>query len=106
MSKGFKVNKEMCKTCIFGANSPINAKRFADLQAQWAENDIVQECHQATVIEEQIGCRGHYEAARRGEIPHPIIGIWRAMGLEADTDTLMQISERLGYVNFVAIDKE
>ena len=102
---GFKVNQRMCSTCIFGQNSPIPPERFAQLKEQWEREGIVQECHHATLKQEQIACRGHYEAARRGEVTnHPIMEIARQMGLESlRVEQMMGFSESQGWVEFVEV---
>lgn len=103
---GFKVNRVMCDTCIFGTKSPISPERFAELEQVWANENRVQECHHATIQGKQIGCRGHYEAARRGEMSHPITDIAeRALGLrDLAMPDLMQILERMGLIEFVEVD--
>lgn len=105
----FKVMREQCQTCIFGGNSPITAARFAQLRAAWEREGVVQACHHATIQAQTIGCRGHYEAARRGVLPHPITAIMAQLGLNDSslkTSDLMQIAERLGWVEFVSSDDE
>lgn len=100
----FQVNRRQCSTCIFGPKSPISPERFDQLKAQWAEEDIVQTCHHSSMYGEQVGCRGHYEAARRGELPHPMQGIAQDMGLGAlPLDRFMQVSESAGWVEFVEV---
>lgn len=103
----FKVNSVQCRTCIFGANSPVAQVRFEQLRAEWQAENVVQECHDATQKHLHIGCRGHYEAARRGEIPHPIESIAINMGLAGvSMDNLMQMYERMGLIIFVDIPSE
>lgn len=106
----FKVMSERCKACIFGANTPISKERFEELRRNWAAHDAAQECHTATIAGAQIGCKGHYEAARHGAIPHPITGVMAELGITTDsgltTADLMQIGERMGWIEFVSLDED
>jgi hypothetical protein len=100
----FRVNNRQCSTCIFNRRSPISPKRFDELKAQWAAEDIVQICHHSSMQGDDVGCRGHYEAARRGDIPHPITGIAETLGLgELPIDQLMGLCESIGWVEFVEV---
>lgn len=103
---GYKVMAEKCATCIFSAHTPISPARFQELRATWAENDVAQECHTATIAGLEYGCKGHYEAARSGAIPHPITGACeQAFGITGlEVSDLMQIAERLGLVEFITIE--
>ena len=103
----FKVNRVQCETCIFGAKSPISRERFQELQHIWQRDNVVQECHQATIQDEHVGCRGHYEAARRNNSQHPIVDTAQvALGLYAmSTSDVMQVCERMGLVEFVEVNK-
>lgn len=91
------INRRQCSTCIFGPQSPIPESRFEELQKKWAENDCIQQCHQSSVKGGTVGCRGHYEAARRGELPYPIAGVFGPM----DMAQSMYAAETLGFVRFV-----
>jgi hypothetical protein len=92
----------MCKTCIFGRKSPISQVRFEQLREEWAVEDVIQSCHQSNIDGGNAGCRGHYEAAWRGDIPHPVQGIGEAMGLEdLSTAQLMELFESQGFIVFV-----
>ena len=103
----FRVYDQRCKSCIFGKNSPVTPERFAELKAAWEQDDTVQECHTATLREEHIGCRGHYEAARNGGIPHPIFGIMIGLGFEGlSISDMMQVAERMGWVSFEPLPDE
>ena len=102
---GFKVMSKLCETCIFSARTPISQERFDELREGWAKNDNVQECHKATINKEHIGCRGHYEAARRGELPHPITGIMATLGIAGKMSDLMQVAERLNFIVFVDVER-
>lgn len=98
----FQVRDSLCRSCIFGQNSPISQERFDQLKQEWQDKDIVQECHSGTLIHDHIGCRGHYEAARRGELPkHPLDAIRDQMGFSISRADFMQIAERMKWVEFV-----
>jgi len=84
----FEVNKEKCKTCIFGANSPISKARFAQLKRSWAKDDCHQVCHASTHNNGSVVCRGYYDAAMRGAI---------------DMGQLMRIAGRLNAIIFVDV---
>lgn len=105
--KGFKVNKTRCDTCIFSKRSPITDERFEELKQAWADENIVQECHKYTVEDLQVGCRGHYDTSKRGELPHPVNKIADDMGLShLSVTTQFQIYERMGLIRFVSIEEE
>lgn len=94
----FRVNAHLCKTCIFGPHTPLSPERFDQLRREWAAENSVQTCHVT-----KIGCRGHYEAAKRGEIPHPIRAITATLidlPPEMDIAEVMQICEDVGWVKF------
>ncbi|SRR5258708_6335275 len=101
----FLVNRHMCPTCIFSNCTPILPERFEELRAEWANDNAVQICHYS---DSNVGCRGHYEAARRNEIPHPLPDIAaEVLGIRGlPIDDLMQICERRGYVQFVEVPDE
>lgn len=102
----FKVNRRQCSTCIFGPKSPIPPERLEDYKREWAEKGATQECHHATMTHEEVACRGHYEAARRGELPYPIQDIAEGMGLnQLRMDQMMGLSEAMGWVEFVEVDE-
>lgn len=107
-TKGYHVNAKQCRTCIFGKQSPVSAARFAELKASWEREHIVQECHHATVKGDKIGCRGYYEAARRGNVLNsPMMDIAEQMGLTSlRTDQAFGLFELLGFVQFVPIEDE
>jgi len=96
----FRVNNQQCQTCIFGPNSPISDQRFEELRQQWEHDNSVQLCHHS---HSQVACRGHYEAARNGNIPHPLPDVAaQALGItDIPIADLMQICERLGLIVFV-----
>lgn len=103
----FKVNASQCSTCIFGPNSPLTPERLEQYKAQWQSKNRVQECHHATMKHEKVGCRGHYEAARRGEIPHPITEIAEQLDLgQLRIEQMMHLSELVGWVEFVDVDRD
>lgn len=94
----FTVRKHQCSTCIFGSKSIITPERFAYLREIWIWQNKVQVCHDS---HDNIACRGHYEAARRGEIPHPISETAEmTLGITGKTADVMQVCERLGLVAF------
>lgn len=97
------INNSMCSSCIFGANSPIPDSRFAELEREWNKRGVHQECHQFTVFHEHVGCRGHYEAARRGEYPnYPAILELGKLGIkDLSAKDILQVAERLGLIRFV-----
>lgn len=104
---GFEVNDKLCSTCIFGGNSPIPRARFEQLKTEWETAGVVQECHHATLKNQHIGCRGHYESARAGLIKnHPIVtAAAEGLGLTGlSIDVIMDVSERLGLVHFVDVE--
>lgn len=100
---GMRVMSKQCATCIFSNRSPISPERFQQLKEQWEAEGIQQECHHATMQQEQIACRGHYEAARAGKVNnYPLIAVAAGFGLVGlKIDDLMQICERIGWVTFV-----
>lgn len=97
---GFRVQSKLCSTYVFSNRSPISPERFEEVKAGWDNGKRVQSCHHSAV---NTACRGHYEAARRGEIEHPIAqALSDATGLPLlPTADAMQISERLGLVEFI-----
>ena len=99
----FRVNQSLCETCIFSTRTPISNARFEALKASWDANQNVQLCHHS---ETNVGCRGHYEAARRGAIPHPLpVLLAEYLGIsQLQTADAMQIAERLGIVEFCVVD--
>lgn len=102
----FRVNTRQCATCIFSSRSPIPPERFAELRAAWAADDTVQQCHDSTLRGGDVGCRGHYEAARRGDLPHPLTGIAETMGLGGlPLPQMMDLCENMGWVEFVDVDE-
>jgi hypothetical protein len=98
----FFVNNRQCSTCIFGPHSPIGNARFEELKKGWTEGNCVQQCHQSNIAGGNVACRGHYEAARRSEIPHPINGVF---GAHLDIEQSMRVAEALGFVQFVSVHK-
>ncbi len=104
-----KINETQCDTCIFGKRSPITPERFEELKKGWESRSKHQECHQATIEGEHVGCRGHYEAARRNELPYVAVAIVReqlGLPLSIPPADCLQIAERLGWVTFVPVEKE
>lgn len=89
----FNVNSTQCKTCIFGANTPITPESFEQYKQDWQDEDCHHICHQDSARDYEnasITCRGYYEAAMRGDVH---------MG------QLMRIAGRLNMVRFVDIPK-
>lgn len=105
----FQVYNRPCNTCIFNKNSPVSDERFEELQDIWKTSDTTQICHKATLKGEQIGCKGHYDAASRGEIPSPLktirveLGFTEEMGISF-TDFL-QIAIRVGWITLVDLEE-
>jgi hypothetical protein len=104
---GFRVYNQQCATCIFGPNPAITAERLEDYKKLWAKKSAVQTCHTASIAGDNVGCRGHYEAAKREEIPHPIPSL---LNVNDENGPLpqaqqMKIAERLGLVEFVPLPK-
>lgn len=105
----FKVNNQLCSTCIFSKRSPISPERLEQLKDQWQELEAVQECHSATIKDERVACRGHYEAARRGDLPYEALenAAREGLGLTGlSVPDLMQICERLALVEFIKIEED
>lgn len=104
----FFVNKKMCATCIFSKNSPISEERFKDLEETWEKEGKQQECHQFTKKNEHAACRGHYEAAKRGEYQnYPVVSaVSQIFNANLNAEQAFQIGERLGYIVFIGEDDE
>lgn len=100
----FRVKSKQCATCIFGSRTPITPERFEELKRTWEEKGIVQQCHAATINNEDTACRGHYEAARREEIPHPALGLAKdLLGIDHEAvgvESVFTVLERLGLITF------
>lgn len=88
---GFKVNKEQCSTCIFGANSPLAEGRLNYYKKEWEKKDTHQECHHATAQEKNIVCKGYFDAAMKGAV---------------NMGQLMRIAGRLNVIEFVEVKED
>lgn len=84
-----------CSTCIFSADSPVDAERFRDLERTWTKvgNESAQVCHKFQVgnrrtrlTPDSVICRGYLDAARRGRYTLP---------------SVLQVCERLGLITEV-----
>lgn len=95
----------MCSTCIFSQRSLISAERFAELKAAWEAESRIQQCHDSTLAGHETGCRGHYEAYKKGELcNHPIDAIAADMGLgDLSAADKAQVYERLGLIQFLDV---
>lgn len=105
----YQVAAEQCSTCIFGPKTPLTAERFKYYHRLWERKGFAQECHMATGHKLHIGCRGHYEAWKRGAFKnHPLRIIARDLGLPDDlrNEQLARLFESLGHIIFVQIPKE
>jgi hypothetical protein len=98
----FRVNDKMCRTCIFGNKSPINAERFAELRESWTSENRAQQCHHSSMKDGDTGCRGHYEAGKRGEIHHPVTTF--ARHFEIPLERAYSMFESMGLIEFEAVD--
>lgn len=105
---GFRVNQEQCSTCIFGPNSPVSKDRFEDLREMWETDgdERVQTCHHSSIKGGDTGCRGHYEAAKRGEIKSPVdILLKRFLDPNLSKKQAYEIAERMGWIVFEGVDE-
>lgn len=101
---GFRVNSKQCETCIFGNRTPIPPERFAELAGIWRDENKAQRCH-SNAPGGDVGCRGHLEAATRGEQAHPVFSAMAGLRI-FEREAARQIAERLGFISFVKVDKE
>ena len=95
-----KICKRMCKTCIFGKNSPVSSKRLMSLIQEWHANRSHQICHSfgtsdvdENINGEDVVCRGYYENVYMNE-DSPVA-----------PSGLLQMCER-GGVPFVFVEPE
>lgn len=83
-----RVCERRCKTCIFGSNSPISARRRQDYMAKWRNDDTFQNCHYGTTSGDRaLMCRGFYDWCDAVGW-HPLI---------------LQLGARLGKIRFVPV---
>ncbi len=106
--QGFRVMSEMCQTCIFGAKSPISQERFEELKRIWERKSVVQECHVATIQDERVACRGHFNMyLTNPAMPYPLDGIQQELGLSPlSRKMFVQVVERMGFIQYVDMSKE
>lgn len=110
----FLVNNKMCATCIFKTDSPIPEKRFQELKQLWESKQTSQECHHATVKDEQIACRGQLNAWLLGDLDyHPIETAFKTAFktvISCETvesrKSLYDFCTRMGLIKFQVVDDD
>jgi len=105
-SAGYRVNDRLCSTCIFSSKSPVSAERFQELKTHWETHGVVQQCHHSTMQGNDVGCRGYYEAAKRGEIQNdPVSAVGKSLGWDSTMaqQEMFTVFERLRFILFVHV---
>lgn len=107
-ANGFKVNSVMCETCIFKPDkSLISAESFESYRLEREARWLSQECHDATLNDQHVACRGDYENWKAGNVHnYPIRAVAALWGLSDDvpSKTIAEIYERLNLIVFVEIE--
>lgn len=75
-----KVCERQCDQCLFGKNRIVTLARKKDILKQCIEGDQHFECHKGTMAGLKIVCRGFYNQM---------------------TSSAIQISQRMGWIEFV-----
>jgi hypothetical protein len=105
---GCRINSKLCSTCIFTNNSPVDDVRFRDLKRSWESDKSGQQCHHSTLQNDNVMCRGHYNAAKKGDVYHPVVETSQKFFNLSDPEMntpefVCTLAERMGLIVFVDV---
>lgn len=101
----FRVMDKPCNTCIFSKNTPISQERFEELRASWAAKGVQQECHKATIEQQHIACRGHFNRWLAGELPYPLDQVQAELGWGNLTrEQFLNVCLNMGWITFTNVE--